>query len=658
MADKEFVYKITGQTDNTAADKTRQSIKGIKQETDEAGKSATGFGNIFSGSMAGLIAKITGVVIAFKALKSIVRDTKELLDAFGKQQTIDFKQEAILKATGNAAGFSAAQLKLMAAELSNLTKVSDEEITAAQNMLLTFKSIRGGIFTDAMKSVLDMATLFGGAESAAIQLGKALEDPTVGLSALSRIGVTFTEQQKEQIHNYQDQNDLISAQTIIMDALKGQINGVAEASAKGYEGSKKGIVNAFADMKQALGALIERNIPVISAMAAVERSLRFVEKSADTGKLKIDGFAGSLDKLKDYSNAGLVSVIEDIDKATIALEDATKEADKFRTAMDSIKSAEMAKKLAEIDLLIATGEISPEEGNFSKQEIRATFEQRELLGKKQSVISEKESITGKIAQLESALAKATDAFQSARDPYEALRQDALGNFGSGDELIARLDAVTRERESIWFGGDKRIPQLDQEKADLTKRFSILKDLEKQTPGIESARTNVEEIARNLANTKKTGRDRLITLDAQEQALNIQIETNDIMSRSSDEARKTAREEKRRKEAEEREAKMTPEQLMDRMQENIANAAVGAQGQIYEGGTIGEATQAKAREALKIAGELIKAGENDQEVFNKLVNTMNRLGAVVIGGFGQMAKDIDRLDGVTGEIKTIIKASRQ
>jgi hypothetical protein len=41
---------------------------------------------------------------------------------------------------------------------------------------------------------------FGTAESNATQLGKALQDPIKGITALNRAGITFTEDQKELIN--------------------------------------------------------------------------------------------------------------------------------------------------------------------------------------------------------------------------------------------------------------------------------------------------------------------------------------------------------------------------------------------------------------------------------------------------------------------------
>ena len=52
--------------------------------------------------------------------------------------------------------------------------------------------------------MLDMAEIFGSVDSAAMQLGKALNDPVNMMGALTRAGVTFSEEQKEMIKNFVD----------------------------------------------------------------------------------------------------------------------------------------------------------------------------------------------------------------------------------------------------------------------------------------------------------------------------------------------------------------------------------------------------------------------------------------------------------------------
>lgn len=74
---------------------------------------------------------------------------------------------------------------------------------------------------------LDMATAMNGGlkpsaeqlSNQAIQLGKALNDPIIGMGALRKVGVAFTEAQKEQIKTLQESGDLMGAQKIILNEL-------------------------------------------------------------------------------------------------------------------------------------------------------------------------------------------------------------------------------------------------------------------------------------------------------------------------------------------------------------------------------------------------------------------------------------------------------
>jgi hypothetical protein len=86
------------------------------------------------------------------------------------------------------------------------TGMDNLSIKATEAKLLTFKNLAmtadevGGAFDRAMLAAIDLAAAgFGTAESNAVQLGKALEDPIKGIAALSKSGVTFTEVEKEKI---------------------------------------------------------------------------------------------------------------------------------------------------------------------------------------------------------------------------------------------------------------------------------------------------------------------------------------------------------------------------------------------------------------------------------------------------------------------------
>ena len=87
----------------------------------------------------------------------------------------------------------------MATNLQNKTLFGDEVILKdATAQLLTFTNITGENFGRTQEAALDLATrLDGDLKSASIQLGKALNDPVANLSALSRSGIQFSEDQKK-----------------------------------------------------------------------------------------------------------------------------------------------------------------------------------------------------------------------------------------------------------------------------------------------------------------------------------------------------------------------------------------------------------------------------------------------------------------------------
>jgi hypothetical protein len=137
--------------------------------------------------------------------------------------------------------------------------VEAELIKETQAVLLSFKSVGqsadevGGSFDRATMAAFDIAgVLKTDAKSAAVQLGKALENPIRGLTALGKAGTTFTDQQKEQIRVLVESGNLLGAQTLILDEIESQYGGVAEAAALG---SVK-IQLAFGQIQDALGAAL------------------------------------------------------------------------------------------------------------------------------------------------------------------------------------------------------------------------------------------------------------------------------------------------------------------------------------------------------------------------------------------------------------------
>ena len=182
--------------------------------------------------------------------------------AFDKQQKAIAQVEAGLKSTGHAANRTSQELQNMAADLQKKTIFGDEEILQfATAQLLTFTNIAGEQFDRTQVMALDLATrLDGDLKSASIMLGKALNDPVANLSALSRAGIQFSEEQKETIKDLAETNRLAEAQTMILEELERQYGGSAEAAALAGMGPIQQLQNQLSDLSEQIGA---RLIPYV-----------------------------------------------------------------------------------------------------------------------------------------------------------------------------------------------------------------------------------------------------------------------------------------------------------------------------------------------------------------------------------------------------------
>lgn len=199
---------------------------------------------------------ITGGITA--AISSVVSFGQSSVEAFNEAQRSIAKVETVIKSTGGAAGFTVDELKKKAEELQNVTAFDGDEILEKVTApLLTFTKIQGKTFEDAQKAALDLSTLFGGdLQSASLQLGKALQEPSKGLVALRKSGISFSETQIDQIKRLEQTNQLAKAQAIILEEVNKQVGGQAEAFAKTDAGKIQQITNKFESFKETIGGFI------------------------------------------------------------------------------------------------------------------------------------------------------------------------------------------------------------------------------------------------------------------------------------------------------------------------------------------------------------------------------------------------------------------
>ena len=246
--------KITGEFKESA----RESERAMAQ-VDQAGK--TGLGGFGKAAI--------GIGVATAGFYVLGGAIKESVEAANESARIGRITEAVIKSTGGAANLSAKQIDDLAVSLSNKTGIDDEAIKSSSNVLLTFKNIKdqmgegNDIFARTQKAVLDVSTVLGkDFAGSSVMLGKALNDPLKGMTALGKAGIQFTKEQKDTIAGLVQAGDLLGAQKLILAEVEGQVGGAAAAAANPMERLKTVVDN----LKESFGAGL---LPIVTVFADV-----------------------------------------------------------------------------------------------------------------------------------------------------------------------------------------------------------------------------------------------------------------------------------------------------------------------------------------------------------------------------------------------------
>lgn len=241
----------------------------VKADLSEFGKDVE-TGTKAAGGKIKSFAKSAGGVLAGAFAVNAAKDFFGASIAGARESEAIARQTAqVIKTTGGAAGVSAEQIGELSSALSKKTAVDDEVIQTGANLLLTFKNIKNAagegndVFDQTVALGNDMSVALGqDMKSSAIQLGKALNDPIKGVTALQRVGVSFTAQQREQIKTMVEAGDTVGAQKLILVELEDQFGGSAAAQA---DASKKMSI-AWGNLQETIGSML---IPVIDKLIGV-----------------------------------------------------------------------------------------------------------------------------------------------------------------------------------------------------------------------------------------------------------------------------------------------------------------------------------------------------------------------------------------------------
>jgi hypothetical protein len=246
--------------------RAKTEVQGLDDVVDRTGRNLNGLG--------GIARSVGGIIAGAFAISTITSFATASEQAYRGMLMADAQVRTAITSTSGIAGRSLEQLKAQADALENTTMFDADMTAGAQSLLLTFTNIRGGIFDQAIPAIQDMAQRMAGdgpadLKGASIQVGKALNDPIKGITALSRVGVSFTEQQKQTIEQMVKTGDTAGAQALILKELNTEFGGSA-AAARQAAGGKQDLFVATEQLKEGIGSLMSTGLePFYGIMTSV-----------------------------------------------------------------------------------------------------------------------------------------------------------------------------------------------------------------------------------------------------------------------------------------------------------------------------------------------------------------------------------------------------
>ena len=267
-----------------------QKLDQFRQKTETATSKLTQFTVGFNSfvDMGGKVAS---------AIRVVVDACTELVNSYSAQEQAEVRLQSTLTATSQACGMSAAELLNLADSLQQVTTYSDQEIIAAEQVLVATR-IGRDVMPEATKAILDMAAATGeDLTGAAQRLGQALADPAGEIESLKEANIQLTEEQAENIKKVQEQNGLYEAQKLLLQEVNNTYGGIAESLANTDTGKLEQLQDAWQDLKEGLGETLMNSLDGV-----LDYTLSLVEK--------IEGFVMSTKKIRvqfAYKNEILTS---------------------------------------------------------------------------------------------------------------------------------------------------------------------------------------------------------------------------------------------------------------------------------------------------------------------------------------------------------------
>lgn len=422
---------------------------------------------------------------------------------------------AVLRSTGESAGWSREQLNKLADQMANKSIFSAGDITEAQTRLLAYTGVVGKQFPEALQAATDMATRMGmTVSSAAEQIGRALDVPSQGLNALSRQGFRFTEDQKKLVEQLEATGKVAEAQAIVLEALETSYGGAAEAARESFGG-------AIADLKNSIQDLMTGGEGSVSVMKTGVEALTQVIKDASVilGAMESDNkeLAGSFN-LVSIAQEGFAILLETISVLGV----------NTAYVLTSV-GREIGAIAAQASLLLewnwdgiaAVRKAAVADAEAARREVDATTDRilnarkklREDAAKPEESLSPDRAIraaanvpAAKSKEAEAAAKKAEEAAKKARKEFDALFESLQAkDMGLDAKYLDQLDSLYTGWQKGWISVNDYIEAVGR----LINQQPFAKEaLKQQQEAYEALIKTIDDASKVSAQQEKSAKEML------------------------------------------------------------------------------------------------------------------------------------------------------
>lgn len=282
MSDSEVILKITADATKVATEmaRARKSVKdGAADMVSSMDRAKSSIGGLANG-----IKALGGMLAIGAAIRAVVTATME-------EEAAVAQLNATLKSTGRLTPELSQALQEYAAALQRVTTYGDDTIVAMQALLLTFTRVGGDEFNRAQMAILDVATAMKvDLKTAALQVGKALNDPILGLTSLKKSGIQFSDAQQAMVKQLMSTGDVVGAQRVILSELETQFGGSARAARETLGGALAALKNAFGDLMEGKGGSIKGTTEALNELTDILQDPDTVKNIQTLTGALINGF--------------------------------------------------------------------------------------------------------------------------------------------------------------------------------------------------------------------------------------------------------------------------------------------------------------------------------------------------------------------------------